>query len=58
MVSFWNEKIYEITFKKIAICFGMVTLGYLMIYLPLKNVYLRSRAKKVGVSEGKFDYFK
>jgi hypothetical protein len=58
MSAFWDDKIYRMTFRKIAICFGMVTLGYLLIYRPLKNIWLRAKAKREGVSEGQFDYFK
>jgi hypothetical protein len=36
----------------------MLTLGYLLIYRPLKNIWQRYKARGEGVSEGQFDYFK
>ena len=36
----------------------MVTLGYFLIYRPLKNMWLRFKAKKDGISLGELDFFK
>lgn len=58
IASFWDDKIYRITFKKLVICFAMLTLGYLFIYRPLKNIWHRYKARGEGVNEGQFDYFK
>ena len=44
--SFWDEKIYKITFKKFIICFGMLISGYLLVYRPFKNIWERSKARR------------
>ena len=36
----------------------MLISGYLLIYRPIKNIWQRGKIKKVGISEGQFDYFK
>lgn len=36
----------------------MLTLGYIFIYRPIKNIWHRYKARAEGVSEGQFDYFK
>jgi hypothetical protein len=58
MKSFWDEKIYKITFKKIAIGCLMFTFSYIFIYKPIQNKWRRSKAKDIGVSSGEFKYFK
>lgn len=48
--SFWDEKIYRITFRKLVICFGMLVSGYLLIYRPIRNIWERAKIKKEGIS--------
>lgn len=58
ITAFWDDKIYKITFKKLVIGFTMLTIGYFLIYRPIKNIWQRYKARGEGVSEGQFDYFK
>ena len=50
IATFWDEKIYKITFKKLVICFGMLVSGYLLIYRPIRNIWERTKIKKEGIS--------
>ena len=58
MTDFWEEKIEECKFIKYALVMMGCTLTYLLIYKPLKSVFLRSRNKRAGMSKGDLEYFK
>jgi hypothetical protein len=58
MTGFWDDKIYKCTFKKIAIGLAMGMASYFLIYLPIKSLWQRYKAKFKEVSSTELDSFK
>lgn len=58
MLSFWNEKHYFSTFKKISLAIIITALGYLTLYIPFKSIWNRYKLKFSEVSKGEFEYFR
>lgn len=58
MTAFWDEKIYECTFKKIAIGLAMGMTLYFLVYRPIKSICLRYKEKFKDLGEDELDHFK